>query len=79
MKILLAALIAASAVMGGLSYLFQLMGASHLPATALYPMVTGGTIVLTALAGRVCFKEKQSLKGWMSVGIAFSGTIMFVF
>ena len=78
-KILLAALIAASAVMGGLSYLFQLMGASHLPATALYPMVTGGTIVLTALAGRVCFKEKQSLKGWMSVGIAFLGTIMFVF
>lgn len=78
-KILLAVLITASAVMGGLSYLFQLMGASHLPATALYPMVTGGTIVLTALAGRVCFREKQSPSGWLSVGIAFLGTVMFVF
>ena len=50
------------AATGGGSYLLQLIGAEHLPATVLYPMVTGGTIIFTAVAGRVFFKEKISKK-----------------
>ena len=44
------AIIIASAITAGVSYLLQLWGAVSLPATILYPFLTGGTIVLSSLA-----------------------------
>ena len=67
-----------AAAADGTSYMLQLMGAVNLPATVLYPLVTGGTIVLSALTDFTVYREKLSLKQWLSVIIAFVGTCMFV-
>lgn len=68
----------AAAATGGGSYLLQLIGAEHLPATVLYPMVTGGTIIFTAVAGRVFFKEKISKKMAFAIVLCLVGTCMFL-
>ena len=67
-----------AAAASGISYLLQLKGALNLPATVLYPFVTGGSIIFTALAGRIFFGEK--LKGRTAIGISacFLGTLMFL-
>lgn len=76
---LLTLLILLTAVANGISYmLFQLIGAVKLPATVLYPLITGGTIILSSLADFLIYKEKLSLKQWSGVGIAFLGTLMFL-
>ena len=49
-----------SAAIGGMSYIIQLYGAKSLPATVLYPFITGGRIVFSALTGAAVFKEKLS-------------------
>jgi len=48
-----------SAAIGGMSYI-KLYGAKSLPATVLYPLITGGRIVFSALTGAAVFKEKLS-------------------
>ena len=67
-----------SAACNGISYLFQLIGASSLPATVLYPLITGGTIIITFLAELVIFREKLSLLQWISALVCFAGTFMFL-
>ncbi len=67
-----------SAVAGGVSYLFQLIGASSLPATVLYPFITGGGIIFSTLAGKLVFREKLSTKLIISVLLCFAGTVMFL-
>ena len=62
----------------GISYLLQLTGAAELPATVLYPMVTGGSIIFSALSGRVFFKEKLSVYQLVSIGLCFVGTLLFL-
>jgi len=49
------ALGALSAIFGGMSYILQLNGAKELPATVLYPFITGGTIIFTSIAGFIVF------------------------
>lgn len=71
-------LAAGSAVIGGVSYLFQLIGAETLPATVLYPIVTGGSILFSTFAGKLFFKEKISTTQWISVGLCFVGTCLFL-
>ena len=73
-----AIIIAFSAVIGGVSYLLQLFGAATLPATILYPFITGGSIVLSSLVGVIVFKEKLSVNLIASVVICFIGTVMFL-
>ena len=68
----------ASSAVDGASYLCQLIGASHLPATVLYPMITGGSVVLTALAGRIFFKQKLSLPGTVGIILCFAATLFFL-
>lgn len=63
---------------GGVSYLFQLIGAAQLPATVLYPMITGGTIIPTTLADRVVFREKLSVRLYIAVGICFAATLLLL-
>ena len=71
-------IIIASAVIGGASYFLQLYGAKSMPATVLYPFITGGSIVFSTLVGAVTFKEKLSKKLIISVVLCFVGTIMFI-
>lgn len=61
------------------SYLLQLICATQLPAVALYPMVTGGTVVLTAICGLLVFKEKLSIKDWTSIILTALATFLFMF
>ena len=67
-----------SAALSGSSYLLQLTGAKMLPASVLYPLVTGGSIVMTALAGKICFREKLGKAGWISTALCVAGTLFFL-
>ena len=71
-------IIITSAVFGGVSYFLQLFGAKSLPATVLYPFVTGGSIVFSALVSTFVFKEKISPKLVISVALCFAGTVLFI-
>ena len=72
------AVAAGAAAISGLSYLLQLVGAANLPATVLYPMVTGGSIIFSALSGLVFFREKLSAIQVLSIGLCFAGTLLFL-
>ena len=65
-------------IISGISYLLQLTGAAQLPATVLYPMVTGGSIIFSALSGRVFFREKLSVYQLVSIGLCLVGTLLFL-
>lgn len=71
-------IIVASATAGGISYFLQLFGAASLPATVLYPFVTGGSIVFSSLAGIIFFKDKLSKNVIASIILCFLGTILFL-
>lgn len=68
-----------TALVSSVGYLFQLIGAESLPSTVLYPIVSGGSIVLTAIAGRCFFKEKISFLKIMSIVLTLVGTTLFCF
>lgn len=71
-------LILVSTVVSGVSYLFQLISASNLPATVLYPMLTGGSIVLTAIVGQIAFNEKVTRSLSIGIVVCFIATLMFL-
>jgi drug/metabolite transporter (DMT)-like permease len=71
-------LIIGSAAVGGVSYMLQLWGAMDLPATVLYPFITGGSMVCSTLADVLVFREKLSRKLLISVALSFVGTCMFL-
>lgn len=74
----LTAVIILAAAMSGFSYLLQLEGAAKLPATVIYPVVTGGSIVFSSLMGMIAFKERPSSKVMISVCLCCVGTLMFL-
>ena len=67
-----------TAVISAASYLLQLNGAEVLPASVLYPMITGGSIVFSAIAGCVLFKEQLSLRQVLCILLCIFGTWMLV-
>lgn len=69
---------ALSAIVGGVSYFIQLEAASTLPATVLYPFITGGSIVLSSLAGWLFFKDKLSKQLILGIICCFIGTVLFL-
>lgn len=69
---------AGSAILSGASYFIQLWAASSLPSTILYPFITGGSIILTSLAGCIFFKEKLSKMTVLGICSCFVGTLMFL-
>lgn len=71
-------LILVSAGAGGLSFLLQLVSAKTLPATVLYPVLCGGSILFSALAGRVFFREKLSVPATVGSVLCFAGMLMFL-
>ncbi len=78
-KFLPVLLIFANASIGGVSYMLQLISASNLPATVLYPMITGGLVVLMAVSGRVFFKERLSKSEFIGICLSFAATFLFLF
>ena len=70
--------VAFSAAFSGVSYLFQLMGAENLPASVMYPLVTGGSIVFSSLAGLIVFKDKLSWQQYVGMGMCVAGTCLFL-
>ena len=77
---MLAAAVAVYALCNGVSYLLQLLAAaSTMPASVQYPMMTGGSVVLTALAGYLFFHESQSHRALIGTVLAFAATFLFLF
>lgn len=67
-----------SSAAGATSSFLMLHSASHVDASVLYPMVTGGTVVLSALAGYVVFGEKQTKKDTVLYILCLIATLFFV-
>lgn len=78
-RIWMIVLLVGMSVADGVSYYLQLISAEYLPAVALYPIVTGGTMILTALVGRLFFREKISRMSAIGIGLAFVATFLFMF
>ncbi len=74
-----AAVIAAYALFNGVSYTLQLVSAGMVPASVMYPMMTGGSVVLTAVAGFVFFREKPDKTSLMGLILSFAATFLFLF
>ena len=71
-------MISGAALIGGISYLLQLVGARDLPASVLYPMITGGSIIFSTLSGMVFFKERPQRKQLLGILACFLGTLFFL-
>lgn len=67
-----------SAALSGASYYLQLLGASRLSATVLYPILTGGTMILSALAGVIFFGDKLTKNLVIGLCLCFAGTLLFL-
>ena len=72
-------LILANAACNGVSYTLQLISAGKVDASAMYPMMTGGSVVLSALAGRIFFGEKPDKISLVGIVLAFAATFLFLF
>ena len=77
LKVVIPIIIIAAAV-DGISYFLQLKGAENLPATVLYPTVTGASMIFSAIADLVVFKQKPSRFVIISVALCFVGTLLFL-
>lgn len=71
-------LIACTAIVNGSFFVLELVGAVHLPATVLYPIVSGGSIIFSTFAARVLFHEKPTLHQKIGVALCFFGTCLFL-
>lgn len=71
-------LILLAALADGFSYMLQLIGASSIPATELYPIITGGTVVFTAICGAVAFGERLEKRVIIGIVVCVIGTCMFL-
>lgn len=70
------------ALIGAATYtgnFLHLIAANDVPASVQFPLVSGGVIVLSALISYFVFKEKLTVKEWISIGGAFVATVLFAF
>ena len=63
----------------GTGGIFIISGAKTVNATVLYPIVTGGTVIFSALNGRVLFKEKLNKYVVSEILLAVAATVLFMF
>lgn len=63
---------------GNVSSFLQLEGAKNLPASVLYPLITGGSIVLSGVCDFLFFEEKPNVGQWIGMLVCFVGTCMFL-
>ncbi len=75
----IALIVIGNAAFGGISYMLQLIGAANVPASVLYPLVTGGSVVLSAVAGLLFFKEKPDKVSGIGLLLSFAATFLFLF
>jgi drug/metabolite transporter (DMT)-like permease len=68
---------AAYALLNGAATILMFNVAKNVDASLLYPIVTGGTILFSAVFSRIVYKEKSSAAGVVSLAIAFAGTVLF--
>lgn len=78
-RLVLLLLLLGGAACDCVGYVIELLCAGKLPAVALFPMVTGGTVILSALAGMWLFGEKVTARTWVGIGATFAATILFMF
>ena len=71
-------IIVISGVVSTASSLLQLEGAKNLPASMLFPLQSGGTIVFSGLLALIFFGEKLSKRGWAAIGLCVVGTCLFI-
>lgn len=76
---IIALIILGNAACGGVSYMLQLIGAANVPASVLYPLVTGGSVVLSAAAGYIFFGEKPDKPSLIGLILSFAATFLFLF
>ena len=69
--------VVASAI-DGASYFMQLVVAENVPATLQYPLITGGSIIFTALLAWAVLREKPSRKIVASLVLCLIGCCMFI-
>jgi len=62
----------------GVAFFLQLVIAKNVPATLQYPLITGGSIVFTALLGLAFLHEKPTKRTLASIIVCFIGILMFV-
>lgn len=67
-----------AAIADSACYMLQLVGATNLPATVMYPLQNGGTVVLTAVAAYLFFGDKQTKKQFIGTTVALIGTLLFL-
>ena len=65
-------------IIGVFSGLMQLECAKNLPASMLYPIITGGTVGLTGLFAALIFGERLPRRGLVGVMLCILGTIFFI-
>ena len=66
------------AASNGIATLLMLRAASNMDASMLFPLVTGGTMLLTALASFIFYKEKPGKFVLAGLIIAIGATVLFV-
>ena len=71
-------LIVSSAVVNGVGYFLQLIGAEQLPATLLYPFITGGGMIFSTFIGILLFKEKPTKQLLCGIVLCFIGTLLLI-
>ena len=65
-------------VFSGLGFLLLLIPAKTVPAVAMYPFVTGGSIVLSTVLARIFYKEKIGKFAAAGICMALAGTLLFL-
>lgn len=70
-------IIFSSAIVGSVSYLFQLICAAHLPATIQFPIISGGSIVFTAVIALFYFRENFSKVQLVSIILCTISSVIF--
>ena len=71
-------LILLTSLISGVGQTFNLMAAKTVPASLLYPLTTGGSMILSAVCGKIFFNEKISKWNAISLTLAALGTVLFV-
>ena len=71
-------LIPIASAIGVVSSVMQLESAKNLPASMLYPIITGGTVGLTGIFAALFFGEKLSKRGLVGVILCIVGTFLFI-
>lgn len=77
--VLIISLIALIAIISGVGYLVQLQVAVTVPASILFPLLSGLSIILTAISGKLFFKESITKFDIMCLFLTLSGSVLFIF